>query len=70
MSAAGTDAQFAADGGGVCPAWQAPPGVCPAVHARLQRRRAAANAVVRAATGRLRTLVGALVRLIRAVARR
>jgi hypothetical protein len=60
MSAAGTDAQFAADGGGVCPA----------VHARLQRRRAAANAVVRAATGRLRTLVGALVRLIRAVARR
>ncbi len=60
MTAAGTDAFFAGgDAARLGPAWQAPAGVCPAIHERLERRRAAA-AVARAAARRLRTLADTL----------
>jgi hypothetical protein len=45
-------------------------GVCPAIHVRLERRRAAANAVVRAAARRLRGFADALVRGISTLAHR
>jgi len=45
-------------------------GVCPAIHARLERRRAAASAVIRAAVRRLPRATDLLARVLRGLAGR
>lgn len=53
-----------------CGAWAAPAGVCPAIHARLARRRATADAVARAAARRLRAVTDVLLPVVRPRTRR
>ncbi len=50
---------------GDCALWEASAGVCPAIHARLARRRAVTDAVARAAARRLRAVTDVLLPVVR-----